>query len=361
MRKCLQLTEELELPLLAKPRSKVHFVSTPEDLQAAVENLSAGSGPFCLDAERASGFKYSQRAYLIQVTRKHSDIFLIDPIAFELAALERLADVLQTDVWILHAATQDLPCLAELNLKPARLFDTELIGRLLGFERVGLSAVCERLLRLKLAKEHSAADWSLRPIPADWLNYAALDVDVLSDLKDAMEAEIAAQAKEEIVEQEMNHLLGFTPKSPKIDKWRSMSGCHDLKDSKQLAVARSIWLAREALAEKLDVSPGRLIPDRSIVHVAQQTYRSKSELAGDKLFNGRASRSYLDSWWVAYQEGFVSRDLPPVRLKPEGIPNHRTWASKFPEAHERLLKAREAVQDVSTKLAIPAENLLMPD
>ena len=199
MRKCLQLTDELDLPLLAKPRAQVRFVSDQAALTAAIQNLGSGEGAFCLDAERASGFKYSQRAYLIQVTRRDSDIFLIDPIAFEVEDLAGLGALLRTDVWILHAATQDLPCLADLGLKPSRLFDTELIGRLLGFDRVGLSAVCERLLGLKLAKEHSAADWSLRPLPADWLNYAALDVDVLSDLKDAMEVEITTQGKMERV------------------------------------------------------------------------------------------------------------------------------------------------------------------
>ncbi|MEY2677195.1 MAG: hypothetical protein RL510_1215, partial [Actinomycetota bacterium] len=183
------MTEEAELPLLAAPRSRTHFVSSPEELETAIANLREGNGAFCLDAERASGFKYSQRAYLVQVSRQNADIFLIDPIAFEMGELDSLAALLATDTWILHAATQDLPCLAELGLSPTQLFDTELIGRLLGFERVGLGAVCERLLGLRLAKEHSAADWSVRPIPDAWLIYAALDVDVLSDLKAALEPE----------------------------------------------------------------------------------------------------------------------------------------------------------------------------
>lgn len=361
MRKYRLLNEEAELPLLAAPRSRTQFVSSPEELEAAIANLRGGYGAFCLDAERASGFKYSQRAYLVQVSRQNADIFLIDPIAFEKGELDSLAALLATDTWILHAATQDLPCLAELGLSPTELFDTELIGRLLGFERVGLGAVCERLLGLRLAKEHSAADWSVRPIPDAWLIYAALDVDVLSDLKAALEPEIEAQGKQEIIRQEMHHLLSFTPKAQKLDKWRGMSGCHDLKDSRQLAIARELWTARESLAQKLDVSPGRLVPDKSIAHAAQQTYRTKSELAGDKLFNGRASRSYLDTWWDSYQRGATERDLPPVRVKAEGIPNHRNWAKSFPEAHDRLSKAREVVAEVSESLKIPAENLITPD
>jgi ribonuclease D len=110
-----QTQPTIELPLLATPRAEVLLVETSEELEEAVATLEAGSGPFAVDAERASGFKYSQRAYLIQVYRAGSPIYLIDPAAIAPTAnpepFAGLARVMGSDAWILHAASQDIPCL----------------------------------------------------------------------------------------------------------------------------------------------------------------------------------------------------------------------------------------------------------
>ena len=356
------MNQEAEpLAVLQEPRTAYEFVETPAQLAAAIADLKKGNGALAVDAERASGFKYSQRAYLVQLHRRGTKIYLIDPIAFDADELKPLADFANDQEWILHAATQDLSCLAELGLLPKSLFDTELISRLMGFERVGLGAVCELALEVKLAKEHSAADWSTRPLPDSWLNYAALDVDVLPDLQDFLLAEIEKQGKSNIVDEEMQHLLGFRPKAAKLERWRGMSGFHELKDTRQVAIAKSLWEAREQLAQKLDVSPGRLVPDRSLVHAAKSQLKSKSQLANDKNFNGRASRTYLDIWWNALEYGLNVRDLPPVRAQATGIPNHRNWPGKFPEAESRLQAAKPVIAELSESLKIPAENLLTPD
>ncbi len=350
-----------ELPLLDSPRAHVLFVEDEATLSAAIKNLQNGLGPLAVDAERASGFKYSQRAYLVQFHREGSEIYLVDPIALAEKDLETLANFTNSQEWILHAATQDMPCLAELGLHPAALFDTELISRLLGFERVGLGAVCELALQMRLAKEHSAADWSTRPLPESWLNYAALDVDVLPQMRNYLLEKIAEQDKTEIVNQEMHHLLGFKPKARKTDRWRGMSGIQELREPRQLAIAKALWEARETLALRLDVSPGRLVPDRSLIHAALSQPRSKSVLANDRAFNGRASRSYLDVWWAAIDSGSHTRELPPMRISASGIPNHRNWPTKFPLANARLVAAKEVIAKVSEERSIPPENLLSPD
>jgi len=356
----------VQLPLLAKPRNAVTLlIEDAAQLDAAVTTLAQEVGAFALDAERASGFRYSSRAYLVQVQRGNSPIYLIDPAKVSpdgsAEPFSGLAKVLATDTWILHAATQDLACLAELGLKPTRLFDTELGGRIAGLPRVGLGAMTENLLGFRLAKEHSAVDWSQRPMHADWLNYAALDVDVLPALMAAVAAELAAQDKTAIAQEEFDHLLGFAPKPPKLDRWRGLSGLHDVKDQSKLAIARSLWQAREALAVKMDVSPGRLVPDSAVVAVVKNTPRSRSELAGRKDFNGRASRTYLDTWWKAIEDGLETRDLPPLRLPATGIPNHRNWVVKFPAADARLNALKPVMAALSEQLKMPAENVLTPD
>lgn len=356
----------VELPLLERPRVKeIVFVDTCEKLARAVETLRRCSGPFGLDAERASGFKYSQRAYLIQIHRKNSPIYLIDPIAITqeggLESFEELAAVLCEDEWILHAASQDIPCLRELGIKPKSLFDTELGSRIAGLARVGLGAVTEHFLKMKLAKEHSAVDWSIRPLHDDWLNYAALDVDVLLELRAGVSALLDQQGKASWAAEEFANIAAMQPREPKADRWRGMTGMHEIKEPRSLAIARELWLARETLAEKLDVSPGRLIPDSSIVGLAAKPVKSKPELAASKTFSGRASRTYLDLWWQALNEGANTRDLPPARLPQTGIPNHRTWATRFPEADQRLKNVKPVMAEISEKLQIPLENILTPD
>jgi ribonuclease D len=355
----------VELPLLAAPRAEVFLVETAEELEEAVATLSAGTGPFAVDAERASGFKYSQRAYLVQVYRSGSPIYLIDPASIAPTAdpepFADLAQVMASDAWILHAASQDVPCLRELGLEAPVLFDTELGSRIAGIERVGLGAVTEALLGLRLAKEHSAVDWSTRPLANDWLNYAALDVDVLFELWAAVEAVLVERNKLDWAQQEFAATLSAQPKAAKIDKWRGMTGLHEVKDAKKLAIARELWTAREALAVKLDVSPGRLIPDASIVNVVKETPKSKPQLAGNRSFVGRASRSYLDTWWKAIEDGVNSRDLPPLKVAATGIPNHRIWPSRFPEADRRLKIVRPLIAELAEKHGLPVENVLTPD
>lgn len=337
---------------------EVHVIDTREEYLEAVEALRRGEGPFAVDAERASGFRYSQRAYLIQVFRRGAGVFLFDPPA--IADFSELAEVMRSQEWILHAASQDLPCLREVGLDPERIFDTELGARLAGLPRVGLATVVEELLGIHLAKAHSAADWSTRPLPQGWLVYAALDVELLPELRDRI-AELLEQAgKTEIARQEFAAVLEReTP--VRQEPWRRLSGMHALRNPRQLAIARALWTSRDRLAQELDIAPGRLVPDQSLVAVAKAQPTSKRELAAIKEFTGRASRRELDRWWAAVELGREDPEPPSMRGTGDGIPAPRMWADKNPDADRRLKLARAAVTERAEELAIPVENVLTPD
>jgi ribonuclease D len=358
--------ETPELPLLQNPRANVQFITNQSELADVVAALSSSKGSIAIDAERASGFKYSQRAYLVQLRAAETEIFLIDPVASpEMISSKEFADLaaLMNDrEWILHAATQDLPCLNEIGLYPGAIFDTELAGRLAGQPRVGLGALTESLLKFRLAKEHSAADWSTRPLPDAWLNYAALDVDVLHELKAEVEKLLSQQGKLDWAQQEFDALLRFKPKPQKLDRWRGITGLHKVQDRASLEIARQLWLTREALAQKMDVAPGRLIPDSSILVAATEKPRTRPELAAMKSFSGRASRSYLDTWWEAIQVAHKATVLPALKPeKTDALPNHRNWINKFPEADRRLKYAKASLVELSEKKLVPLENLLTPE
>ncbi|MCU1591040.1 MAG: ribonuclease, partial [Frankiales bacterium] len=284
--------------LLLTPREGVPPVTEDAgQLAAVIERFAAGTGPIAVDAERASGYRYSQRAYLVQLRRAGSGSALIDPIGCP--DLSGLSDVLQDDEWILHAASQDLACLAEIGMVPPRIFDTELAGRLAGFERVGLGAMVENLLGLRLEKGHSAADWSTRPLPDSWLVYAALDVEVLIELRDLIEAELETQGKLAWAHEEFEAVLHAPPAPPRTDPWRRTSGIHRLRTRRQLAGVRALWEVRDAMARRRDTAPGRILPDAAIVSAVSAAPASPADRLELPVFGGRATRRHVDTWFGA--------------------------------------------------------------
>lgn len=326
----------------------------------AARRLAAGTGPVAVDVERASGFRYSQRAYLVQVFRRDAGVFLFDPPP--ISDFSALQEAIGNEEWVLHAASQDLPSLRELSLEPVTIFDTELAARLLGHERVGLGAVVEDTLGITLAKAHSASDWSTRPLPQSWLEYAALDVEHLVDVRDKLVAELAEQGKTEFAAQEFQTVLERPPKPPREEPWRRLSGLHTVRGRRALAIARELWLAREEYAREQDVAPGRLVPDRALVAAVLADPKTKSALAAVKEFTGRASRSQLDRWWAAIEAGRASTEPPLERARGgDSLPPPRAWADRNPEADARLKAARSVVDARAAELAMPVENLLTPD
>ena len=337
----------------------VSVIDDREEYLRAVDAIAAGEGPIAIDAERASGFRYSQRAYLIQIFRRGAGTFLFDPPA--VGSFVELGAALAGEEWILHAASQDLTCLREVGLNPTRLFDTELAARLAGLPRVGLGTVVEELLGIHLAKEHSAADWSTRPLPQSWLVYAALDVELLVDLRDALAEVLARDGKTEIAAQEFESVLGRDFVVVRSEPWRRLTGLHTIRSTRNLAVARELWKARDDYAREIDTAPGRLVPDTALVAAARTPPESKRALAALKEFTGRASRSQLDRWWEAIGVGLATDDLPTMRHSTDALPPARAWAEKNVEADKRLKAARAAITLVSERMAIPIENLLTPE
>ena len=340
-------------------QAPIVLVDTRSAFRLALDDLLAQNGPLAVDAERASGFRYSPRAYLVQVHRTGSANYLIDPLG-----VGDLADITRELVdqeWIVHAAHQDLACLREVGVSPENLFDTELGARLAGLPRVGLQGVVEDVLGLRLAKEHSAADWSTRPLPPSWLTYAALDVELLPRVRDEIHRILGEQNKLDIAAQEFQAALAHPPSPPRREPWRRLSGLHQIRGSRSLAIARELWLARENLASSSDTAPGRLVPDRSLIAAVLADPSTQSDLQKLKTFHGRASRSHLALWWEAIERGRRSEDLPTARVAAEGPPPPRVWGEKNPEAASRLEAARAVMATLSEDQAIPVENLLTPD
>jgi ribonuclease D len=357
-----QAGESQAVPLLEPRDGLPPLIVTADALAAVIARLGAGHGPVAVDAERASGFRYGHRAFLVQLRRRGAGTVLIDPVACpDLSGLDvALAD---TEA-VIHAASQDLPCLADLGYRPQRLFDTELAGRLLGFPRVGLGPLVETVLGLALEKSHSAADWSTRPLPEGWLRYAALDVEVLVELRDALAGQLADQGKTEWARQEFAAVLSAEPAPPRPDPWRRTSGIHRVRNRRGLAVVRELWLERDRIARRRDLSPTRVLPDAAIVEAARTLPAGSDDLAGIAGFNGRGARRHTAEWLRAIGRARAQpeRALPAVSARPsDGPPPAHRWAERDPDAAVRLTAVRAAVAALADEHHLPAENLLPPD
>ncbi|AKH87074.1 3'-5' exonuclease [Streptomyces sp. CNQ-509] len=333
----------------------------PGALAEVVRAFAAGSGPVAIDAERASGYRYGQRAYLVQLRREGAGTALIDPVACP--DLSGLAAAIGDAEWVLHAATQDLPCLAEIGMRPGALFDTELAGRLAGFPRVGLGAMVENVLGYALEKGHSAVDWSTRPLPEPWLRYAALDVELLVDLRDALVEELTAQGKLRWAEEEFAAIAAAPPPEPRRDPWRRTSGMHKVRRRRQLGTVRELWTARDRIAQRRDISPGKVLADTAIVEAALAMPTSTRALAALPGFGHRMGRRQLEQWLAAVERAraLPESELPQPGLPLNGPPPPRAWADKDPAAAARLSAARAAVTARAEELGLPQENLIAPD
>ena len=359
------------VPLLAPANGIPPVVDTDARFAAALQELSKGKGPFAVDAERASGYKYSARAYLIQIKREGGGLHLIDPIPFgpHHKFFEELNELLQSDEVILHASTQDLPCLRELGIHPKLLFDTELGGRIAGLPRVGLGPLLESLMEVSLAKEHSAVDWSQRPLPQDWLNYAALDVELLIELRNEMHAILEKSNKLKWAQEEFQSIIDAPAPPPRVDPWRRTSGMHKIKKRDQLAIVRALWTVRAEIAQEVDIAQGRLLSDAAIVEIAtkatEKPVKTKKDL--EKILRPLGLRArWLENTatWISAITDALSLDesqWPPVRTDSDSLPPLKIWRERFPAKYAPLTHAKANIQAKAHELVIPFENLITPE
>lgn len=356
------LDEDMQIPetvFLDRPLDGVPPVTdTPGGLRHAIEQIGAASGPIAVDTERASGIRYDQRPFLIQVRRGDSPTFLIDPEAFE--DLAPLNQAMSHEEWIIHACTQDLPSLQMRGLHPDALFDTELASRLAGYPRVSLGVMTEELLGYRLAKEHSAADWSQRPLPESWLAYAALDVELLVDLREALAEVLKQQGKLDWALEEFRYLLEKPEKEHK-DPWRRTKGIHQVRSRRQLTALRNLWVERDRLARAKDIAPKRLLTDDALIQAARALPQSVPALEKIPGFHSKLIRRESVRWIRAVKEAVEEKQPVPFTTPSTAPPPLKAWEPKRPAAASLYARARPALAQRAQELGMPVENLLTPD
>lgn len=334
------------------------LITDESQLSAALNELASGHGPFAVDTERASGIRYSSRAYLIQIKRTDGGLHLIDPIALH-EQMPRLGEVLREDEWILHAADQDLPCLRMEGFEPPAVFDTEMAALLLGDEKVSLQAVIHEELGIELAKEHSNSDWSMRPLPPELLTYAALDVDLLIEVRASLMERLEDKGRLEWMNQENDYILRAPAKEPPVDPWRRVAASAGLREPRMLAVLRDMWNTRERIARERDLAPGKVVANKALGAFIVSQPASLADAQKHSAFKGRR-QEFAKPMYKAYLKGFESRDLPPRKRPTEGIPDVRQWAKQNERAAQRWDVLRPRILERADQIGIRQDILLKP-
>ena len=331
------------------------LASTPSQFAEAAELLTSGEGPFAIDTERASAYRYDDRAFLIQIRRQGAGTVLLDPEGGREALTRALAPVVGGADWIIHAAPSDLPCLAWLGLHPGTIFDTELAARLTGFEHPNLGSMVEELLGVELEKGYGDADWSARPIPEEQLNYAALDVELLIELAEVLTDILAEDDKLDWAYEEFAHIVdehaGIT--GPPQPVWLDLRGVGTLSTPAQLNAARALWTHRDRMARAKDVAPGTILPNKVLVEIARQVPRSEPALRKIKSFPRR--RAGASQMWFTVLETAMRTDpktWPKRSRERHAVPSKATWSHDYSDLWELY-------QDIREDIDILAEQLVM--
>lgn len=331
-------------------------VGTDEQLAEAVRSLASAEGPFGVDAERAGSYRYSQRAYLVQIYRRAAPVLLLDPLG--ISDFSTLADLLTQDQWVMQAAHNDLECLAELDLRPASMFDTEIAGQLLGLPKVGLAALVETQLGYTMRKSHGQADWSTRPLKRSWLEYAVLDVLLLPDLQEALAEHLTEAGKMQWANEEFEHQMRDRPVPDPEQRWRRTASAGRLRTDEQRGALRALWMHRDQVARSRDVAWHRVLRDQVMVEVAKAVPRSRGRLAAIPEMPRSViadAETWLDIIAGAEPQPPVERtDGPPAR-------SLRAWEQRDPEAAARWVATKQAINERAEQLAVWPQLLLAPD
>lgn len=354
---------------LTSPRAGVPDLADSTDAVLHVaDSLAAGRGPVAVDTERASGFRFDDRAFLVQLRREGSGTHLVDPATVADAGTI-LAPVMNDAPWILHAAHSDLPALTSLGWHTPQLHDTQIAGRLLGYGQIGLAGMLDEFLGVTVAKDKGREDWSARPIPDPMLNYAALDVELLIELLDAAGSRLSALGRGGWYRQECDHVnVSWSHPVPAPD-WRKLRGIGHVRDRRGLEMVRRLVEARTGVARSRDVPPEHVLRGSAILELAEAPRKADSRLRSEIARSSRLARASRGSSVARELQGTLSRAvhlaldaggdaLPDRPSKGVGRPDHRTWARDYPVADRLLSGFTAGLAEVSETTGIRTEDLL---
>ena len=371
--------QSASVPLSTPSGGTPSLISTEDELKNAARVLANGHGPLAVDTERASAYRYGDRAFLLQLKRAGSGLFLVDAEACR-SDMGLLAPVVNRLTWIIHSARTDLPALLDMGLAPHRLLDTELGCRIAGLKKVNLGDMVDGLVGYRLAKEHGHENWSRRPLPNEWLDYAALDVECLLELSTAVAGLLSELDRFAWWTEECEYIRTSTlADAPSVEPSLRVKGLNNLSTPAQRELAFTLSRERDQRARAVDRSPHRVLSNSDLIAIARKNPRTIQEMMDATHF--RSMRN-ARSWWsviqgehdkttaspsgIARSHCAIDDDWGPSRHRGHHSDTHYAGGRRFPNS-ERGQKAEglyslcsEAINVVSEQTGIPHEVIITP-
>jgi ribonuclease D len=304
-----------------------------------------------LDTEADNMYHYKTRVCLLQFLVE-DQVYLVDVLAPGLK-LEPLWKVLAKKHLIMHGSDFDLRLLHDLcRFQPQSVFDTMLAAQLLGLQRIGLASLLDQHFGVALDKDGQKANWSKRPITPKLLNYAALDVWHLPDLRDILQRELKRLGRLEWLEQQCRAQIaagaeGFAP--PTENDWRI--GRSERFRGAGLSVLHAVWHWREAQAQRLDTPPFKVCGNVLLLKISEaaEAGDSESTILGHVHLGKRHERIF-PSLAAAIRAG-LARDPRTLPRRPGRDPNHVSLTQEEIELQDRIRSDRDRI---AKKLEIEA-------
>ncbi len=319
------------------------------DSAEAVDRFLAELGQpaaIAIDTEGASFHKFVDRIYLLQLSTEQRHA-VIDPLP--IGTPERLGRLLQdrkVEV-VLHDADYDLRLLRQdYGWQVNALFDTRVASQLIGLRAFGLAALLEQYFGIKLDKKHQRADWSMRPLSADMLEYAAHDTRWLLDLRTRLRGELEKRGRWHWAQEEFARAEGtqWTPDETG-QAFMKMKGARDL-NRRELARLKELVLWRDSIAREIDRATFRVVGNEVLLELTRTDVTDAGELTRVKGFPRSMSESRMAGVLAALQRGSA---VPEAELPR--FPKAVRW-DRDPDFDDRVGRLKAVRDAAATRLEL---------
>lgn len=324
----------------------MNWIDRQDPLDSALGRVAA-ERVVAIDTEADSLHSYFDKVCLIQISTSEED-YVVDPLAK--VRLDRFGEILANPgiTKILHGADYDLRILnRDFGFTTTNLIDTMICAQLLGYEAFGLAALLERHFSLKVNKTHQRADWAMRPLPADMLEYAAMDTRFLVPLADKLRAELDALGRWEWAVEEFSRLeaIRFREVPEEDEAWRRMKNIGTL-DRRSLAILRNLHGWRDALARRADRPPFKIIGNDALLEISSKKPVDAAALAALKSVSAYHRGRYTGEILGHVRAGLelAEADLPQ---RNEAKPWNRDR-----ELENRITKLKKVRDKIAAELKI---------
>lgn len=326
----------------------MNWIDRQEPLDKAMEQVAA-ERVVAIDTEADSLHSYFDKVCLIQISIPGAD-FIVDPLGK--IHIEKFGKILADPsvTKILHGGDYDLRILnRDFGFVASNVIDTMICAQLLGYEAFGLAALLEKHFGVKLNKAHQRADWAMRPLPPDMLDYAAMDTRYLIALADQLRAELDALGRWDWALEEFSRLeqVRYRETPEEDEAWRRMKNLGGI-DRRGLAVLRNLHAWRDALARKADRPPFKVIGNDALIEIATKKPADAAELAALKAVSSYHRGRYAGELLRQVQSAMA---IPEEELPERN--ESKSWI-RDRSLENRINKLKKVRDKVAAELKIDA-------